>query len=91
VAETGSVLLHSTSDDRRVELCVDVHLVLLDADALVETLDEAFEAVRQISARPPAYVTLVSGPSRSADIERTLTVGIHGPRELHVLLLEARR
>ena len=89
VAETGSLLLHSSSGDRRVELCVDVHLVLLPSEALVGTLEEAFAAVREISARGPAYVSLVSGPSRSADIERTLTIGIHGPRALHVLLLEA--
>jgi L-lactate dehydrogenase complex protein LldG len=87
VAETGSVLLHSSSPDRRVELCVDVHLVVLDSSALVPTLDQAFSTLREISAAPPAYATLVSGPSRSADIERTLTVGIHGPRELHILLL----
>ena len=87
VAETGSVLLHSSSEDRRVELCVDVHLVLLDAAAIVPTLDQAFVALRQISARPPAFASLVSGPSRSADIERILTIGVHGPRELHILLV----
>jgi L-lactate dehydrogenase complex protein LldG len=91
VAETGSVLLHSSSDDRLVELCVDVHLVVLPADSLVSTLDEAFEVLREISSRPPAYATLVSGPSRSADIERTLTIGVHGPRALHILLLEAEQ
>jgi len=89
VAETGSLLLYSTSEDRRVELCVDVHLVLLAADALVPTLDAAFAALRDISARPPAYVSLVSGPSRSADIERQLTIGVHGPRAVYILLLEA--
>jgi L-lactate dehydrogenase complex protein LldG len=91
VAETGSVLLHSCSDDRRVELCVDVHLVVLPAESLVSTLEEAFAVLQAISSRPPAYATLVSGPSRSADIERTLTIGVHGPRALHILLLEADR
>lgn len=89
VAETGSTLLHSTSEDRRVELCVDVHVVLLDAALLVPTLDAAFSALRAISAKPPAYASLVSGPSRSADIERQITIGVHGPRALHVLLIEA--
>jgi L-lactate dehydrogenase complex protein LldG len=88
VAETGSVLLASSSDDRRVELCVDVHLVLLDAAALVATLDGALGALREISARSPGYASLVSGPSRSADIERQLTIGIHGPRALHILLVD---
>ena len=89
VAETGSLLIHSTSIDRRVELCVDVHVVVLDVDWLAATLDDAFGAVREIAARPPSYVSLISGPSRSADIERTLAVGVHGPRELHVLLAGA--
>jgi L-lactate dehydrogenase complex protein LldG len=89
VAETGSALLASTAEDRRVELCVDVHVVLLDSATLVPTLDGAFASLREISARPPAYATLASGPSRSADIERQLTIGVHGPRALHILLLEA--
>src|SRR5262249_27944577 len=72
VAETGSVLLASSPDDRRVELCVDVHIVLLEAAALVATLDGALGALRELSARPPGYASLVSGPSRSADIERQL-------------------
>jgi L-lactate dehydrogenase complex protein LldG len=88
VAETGSVLLHSTSEDRRVELCVDVHLVLLDVATLVPTLDPAFRVLRDLSALGRAYVTLVTGPSRSADIERQITIGVHGPRALHILLLE---
>jgi len=88
VAETGSALLHSSSEDRRVELCVDVHVVLLDRASVVPTLDAAFVALRDIAARAPAYASLVSGPSRSADIERQLTIGVHGPRELHVLLWE---
>jgi L-lactate dehydrogenase complex protein LldG len=90
VAETGSTLLHSTSEDRRVELCVDVHLVLLDVATLVPTLDPAFRVLRDLSARGRgrAYVTLVTGPSRSADIERQITIGVHGPRALHILLPE---
>jgi L-lactate utilization protein LutC len=90
VAETGSVLLHSSSEDRRVELCVDVHVVLLDSAALAPTLDSAFAVLRDIAAHPPAYASLVTGPSRSADIERQITIGVHGPRALHVLLLEDR-
>jgi L-lactate dehydrogenase complex protein LldG len=88
VAETGSVLLQSTGEDRRVELCVDRHLVLLQAVTVVRTLDTAFAALREIGKHAPAYASLVTGPSRSADIERQITIGVHGPRALHILLLE---
>jgi L-lactate dehydrogenase complex protein LldG len=89
VAETGSLVIGSTSDERRVELCVDVHVVLLDAEHLAPTLDDALGLIREAARRPPSYVSLVSGPSRSADIERTLAVGVHGPRELYLLLVGA--
>jgi L-lactate dehydrogenase complex protein LldG len=91
VAETGSALLASTAEDRRVELCVDVHLVRLDRGAVVATLDDAVAALATLARRPPAYAALVSGPSRSADIERQLTIGVHGPRAVHVLLVDGDR
>lgn len=87
VAETGSVLLASSAEDRRVELCVDVHLVLVEVATLVPDLGPALAALRALAARPPVYASLVSGPSRSADIERQLTIGVHGPRALHLLLV----
>jgi L-lactate dehydrogenase complex protein LldG len=89
VAETGSVLLHSSSEDRRVELCVDVHVVVLDSAEVVPTLDSASAVLQEIAARPPAYASLVTGPSRSADIERQITIGVHGPRALHIVRIEA--
>lgn len=89
VAETGSVLLHSSSEDRRVELCVDVHVVVLDSAEVVPTLDSASAVLQEIAAGPPAYASLVTGPSRSADIERQITIGVHGPRALHIVRIEA--
>jgi L-lactate dehydrogenase complex protein LldG len=89
VAESGSLVVHSTSADRRVELCVDVHVVLVRAEDVAASLDDALALVERLAARPPSYVSLISGPSRTADIELTLAVGVHGPRELHVILVSA--
>jgi L-lactate utilization protein LutC len=58
VAETDSTLLHSTAEDRRVELCVDVHVVLLDVPTVVPTLDSAFAALRDIAAHPLLHLPI---------------------------------
>ncbi len=89
VAETGSLVVHSSSEDRRVELCVDVHAIVVAAADLRPTLDDALRLVREIAARPPSYVSLITGPSRTADIELIPSIGVHGAREIHVLLVGA--
>jgi len=91
VAETGSVLLGwNQIDDRLVGLLALNHAVVLPIDRLVASLDEALVEVRRLSAPGPErlrYLQLVSGPSRSGDIERVLAVGVQGPRALHVIVV----
>jgi L-lactate dehydrogenase complex protein LldG len=87
VAESGSLVVQSSSEDRRVELCADVHVVLVDEASVVASLDEGLALVGRVAAEGPSYVSLISGPSRSADIEFTLAVGVHGPRELHAVMV----
>jgi L-lactate dehydrogenase complex protein LldG len=99
VAETGSVALASAEpEDRLVGMLPAVHVVLLPESALVAGLDEASErlaAGARLSVTVPGtaahpatpYVSLVTGASRTSDIERVLTIGVHGPRALHVVLL----
>ena len=93
VAETCSVLLaESTLDDRGVGLLVATQIVVCPTAALVASLDEAAPILREIAGHPGgAYATLVTGPSRTADIERVLTVGVQGPARLIVLLVDALR
>ena len=87
VAETGSVLLLDLDPaDRLAGMLPPVHAVLLDPADIVPGLTEA-AALLRAAASGPAYTSLVTGPSRTADIERVLTVGVHGPRELHILLV----
>jgi L-lactate utilization protein LutC len=82
IAETGSLVLCSADERHRlVSLLPPVHVALLRADRLLGTLGEALAA-----ARGSRTITIVTGPSRTADIELTLVVGVHGPRELHVLV-----
>lgn len=86
VAETGSVAVAWSRDERGSALLADRLFVVVPGDQVVATLDEALARIAALVRAGRPYVTLMTGPSRTADIERALTVGVHGPRELHVLL-----
>lgn len=89
IAETGSVLLIEPSlADRAIGLMSTRHLVVCPADRLVASLDDASGALREATSQGAAYATFVTGPSRTADIERQLTIGVQGPAELHVLFID---
>ena len=84
---SGVVLWPDRHEPRLLSLVPPVHIVLLDADQLYPTLAEAM-ADQQWAARMPTNALLISGPSKTADIEQTLTYGIHGPKTLITLILE---
>lgn len=88
VAETGSVAVALPRDERGRCLLAERLWLLVSADELVPTLDVALERIDALVRSGRPYVTLMTGPSRTADIERALTVGVHGPRELHVVLID---
>jgi L-lactate dehydrogenase complex protein LldG len=92
VAETGSVLLGSNDTQARmVGMLARTHVVVVFAQVLVASLDDAARTVRGLAAPGPdqlRYMGFVTGPSRTADIERVLTIGVQGPRALHVVLIE---
>ncbi len=87
VAETGSVAVALPRAERGAALLSERLWLLVPASELVATLDEALARVDALVRDGQAYVTLMTGPSRTADIERALTVGVHGPGELHVVLV----
>ncbi len=89
VAETGSVLLEESRADRAACFLAERLWLLVPAARIVPTLDAALAEIGQRVREGARYLTLMSGPSRTADIERTLTVGVHGPRELTILVLGA--
>ena len=89
VAETGTLMLPSAPERPiTLNLLADTEIVLLRASRLVGAYEEAWDLLRAEMGGMPRNVMLVTGPSRSADIEQTLELGAHGPRRLHVVLLE---
>lgn len=89
IAETGSILLVERDlIDRSVSLMTDTCIVACALDDLVPSLDDAGEALAAAGRERGSYATLVTGPSRTADIERQLTVGVQGPSRLHVVFIE---
>ncbi len=86
IAETGTLVLDSTDERHRLaSLVPPVHIAIVDASRIVRTLAEALALLRERKEISPA-VTFVTGPSRTADIELTLTIGVHGPQELYVII-----
>lgn len=88
LAETGSLVLWPDSQEPRLmSLVPPVHIVLLDADRLYENFAEII-AAEGWSDGMPTNALLISGPSKTADIEQTLAYGIHGPKQLITLILD---
>ena len=86
IAETGTLVLDSDYERHRlVSLVPPVHIAIIKASAIVETLGEALALLRKDKEISPA-VTFITGPSRTADIELTLAIGVHGPQELYVIV-----
>lgn len=87
LAETGSlVVIPSPEEPRLLSLVPPIHIVVLQAQALFDNL--AIWIEQQAPEPMPTNLLLISGPSKSADIEQVLAYGVHGPRQLVVLLVE---
>ena len=87
IAETGTLIVWPDADEPRLmSLVPPIHFALLDADQIYDDLFQAMTA-QGWSASMPTNALLVSGPSKTADIQVTLAYGAHGPKELIVLLL----
>ncbi|HML94263.1 MAG TPA: lactate utilization protein C [Thermodesulfobacteriota bacterium] len=91
IADTGSlVLLSSPERPRGVSLIPPVHLAIVRKENILSDIGELFGLLDEIYESPeavPACTTFITGPSRTADIELNLTLGVHGPKELHVLIV----
>ncbi|MFW5730663.1 MAG: lactate utilization protein [Desulfonatronovibrionaceae bacterium] len=89
LAETGTVVLDSSSEDLRLStmLC-EINIIVLPVSLIRSSTDEAGEELADMMKKGSAYLSFITGASRTADIERVLALGVHGPLELHILLLE---
>jgi L-lactate dehydrogenase complex protein LldG len=86
ISETGSILLTSGAGETlTASLLPEIHMAVLRISQLVPTLEDA---LRNPAVRVAASAVIITGPSRTADIEMTLTIGVHGPGELHVFLID---
>ncbi len=92
VAETGTLMLPSGPQrPTTINLLPDTAIAILRASRVVGAYEDAWDLLRAegpAGALMPRNVMLVTGPSRSADIEQTLELGAHGPRRLHIVLIE---
>jgi L-lactate dehydrogenase complex protein LldG len=93
IADTGTLVLVSGGEQHRlISLLPPVHMCLLETGRIMPDLSSLLARVEgefyQGGEAPPQAMTFITGPSRTADIEHTLTMGVHGPSELHVLLYE---
>jgi L-lactate dehydrogenase complex protein LldG len=87
IAETGSLILWPTArEPRLMSLLPPVHIALVEEDSIRDTLADLMVAQRW-AMRMPTNIVVVSGPSKTADIEQTLAFGVHGPKELIVLVI----
>lgn len=90
MADTGTVVLESTMEEIRLATTLpEKHFVVVDPEIVLEDNLAAVGPMTQMhTGSEPRFVAYVTGPSRTADIERVLTIGCHGPRELHILVVE---
>ena len=88
IAETGTLVFTTGADTPTAStLLPDTHIAVIRADRVVSGMEEAFALVRDARGRMPRAMNMISGPSRTGDIEQTIVLGAHGPFRVHLLLL----
>ncbi len=90
IARTGSVMVSSAHQSgRQMNVFPPIHIVIAKESQLVPYLEDAYNAMQtKYEMHLPSMISLITGPSRTADIEKTLVLGAHGPKKLWVLLVK---
>jgi L-lactate dehydrogenase complex protein LldG len=91
VARTGSIVMSAAQPSgRNVSVYAPIHICIAYTDQLVYDIKEALQGVKdKYGDKLPSLITFATGPSRTADIEKTLVVGVHGPKEVYLFLVES--
>jgi len=88
IAETGTLMTVSGTDTpATISLLPETHIAVVEKSRIVRGMEEAWQLVRDEIKQPPRAVNFISGPSRTADIEQTVTLGAHGPYRVHIILV----
>jgi len=89
IARTGSIVISNGNESgRRLGIYPPVHVVIAYTSQLVMDLKDAFVLLKNKYSDLPSMISTITGPSRTADIEKTLVLGAHGPKQLYLLLLD---
>lgn len=97
IAETGTIVIVSNEGNARLATSLPpVHICILTPEKIVETIEEAstiLKVLPKISTgqKITTYVSFITGPSRTADIEKEIVIGAHGPEELHIVIIDDER
>jgi len=88
IAETGTMIILAGADSpTATALLPDTHIAVVPASRIVDGMEDAFALIRHERGALPRAVNLISGPSRTGDIEQTIVLGAHGPFRVHILIV----
>ena len=88
IAETGTLMtVTGAQTPATVSLLPETHVAIVSASRIVRGMEEAWQLMRDELKQPPRAASFISGPSRTADIEQTVTLGAHGPYRVHIVIV----
>lgn len=87
IARTGTLIMKTIRDDMRLASCLSrIHVAVVSGSRLISSTEESASYLRaSLGSEDPCVISFISGPSRTADIEMKLILGVHGPHEVHVI------
>jgi len=89
VARTGSIVMSAAQNSgRSTSVYAPIHICIAYTNQLVYDIKDALQSLKDKHGNLPSLITFATGPSRTADIEKTLVVGVHGPKEVYLFLVE---